>query len=310
MKRINPKIKVVGVGGAGSNAISRIAKSKIPRIDLVAINTDFQDLKKCQAHSKLRIGKKLTQGLGAGMNPEIGRLAAEEQREEIAEILKGSDTVFITAGFGGGTGSGASPVIAEISKNLGILTVAIVTKPFSFEGNQRLEIAQKGLEKLKAKVDSLISISNDRLLATLSPDISLSKAFWFGDEILRDAIQAISDLILVPGIINVDFASLKTVLKNSGTALFGIAKAQGEKRAENAALSALNSPLLDEPCKGAKGILFNVSGGKDLTLAEIEEIAKIFTKEINPQAKIIFGAVEDEKLKKGEIKVTLVATGF
>jgi len=308
--KINPKIKVVGVGGAGSNAVFRMMKSKIPGVDLIAINTDFQDLKKSQAHFKLRIGRKLTQGLGAGMNPEIGKLAAEEQREEITEILKGSDMVFVTAGLGGGTGTGASPVVAEISKSLGALTLAIVTKPFSFEGNQRMDIAKKGLERLKEKVDSLISISNNRLLATLSPDISLSKAFWFGDEILRQAVRAISDLVLVPGIINVDFASLKTVLKNSGTALFGIAKAQGEKRAETAALAALNSPLLDQSCQGAKGILFNVSGGEDLTLVEIEEIAKIFTKEINPQAKVIFGAVEDKKLKKGEIKVALVATGF
>jgi len=310
MKKAKPKIKVVGVGGAGCNAISRMAKAKIEEVELVAINTDLQDLKKVRADFKIRIGKNLTRGLGAGMNPEIGKEAAKEQKEEIKEILKDADLIFVTYGAGGGTGSGAGPVVADISKNLGILTVAIVTKPFSFEGVFRKEIAEKSLNVLKDKVDSLISISNDKLLSVLIPGIPLGEAFWAGDDILRQAVQGISDLILLPGIINVDFAAVKSVLKNSGTALFGIGWAEGEKRAQEAALGAINSPLLNKSCKGAKGVLFNVSGGKDISLSEIEEIAKIITKEVNPGAKIIFGAVQSEKLKKGEIKVTVIATGF
>ena len=310
MKKTKPKIKVVGIGGAGCNTVSRMAKVKIEGVELVVINTDLQDLKKVRADFKIRIGKNLTKGLGAGMNPEIGKEAAEEQREEIKEILKDGDLVFITYGSGGGTGSGAGPVIAETSKNLGILTVAIVTKPFSFEGIYRKKIAQKSLEELEERVDSLISISNDKLLSVLNPNISLALAFWVCDDILRQAVQGISDLITLPGIINVDFASVKSVLKNSGTALFGIGRAEGEKRAQDAALRAINFPLLSQSCKGAKGVLFNVSGGRDISLSEIEEIAKIITKEINPEAKIIFGAVQNEKLKKGELKVTLIATGF
>jgi len=310
MKKTKPKIKVVGIGGSGCNAILRMAKAKIEGVELVAINTDLQDLKKSRADFKIRIGKNLTKGLGAGMNPEIGKEAAREQKEEIKEVLKDADMVFITYGAGGGTGSGAGPVIAEISKNLGVLTVAIVTKPFSFEGIFRKQIAKKSLEELKEKVDSLISISNDKLFSVLNPNISLNSAFWACDDILRQAVQGISDLIVLPGIINVDFASVKSVLKNSGTALFGIGLAEGEKRAQEAALKAINSPLLDRSCKGAKGILFNVAGGRDISLSEIEEVAKIITKEVNPEAKIIFGAVQSENLKKGEIKVTVIATGF
>ena len=310
MKKTKPKIKVVGIGGSGCNAILRMAKAKIEGVELVAINTDLQDLKKSRADFKIRIGKNLTKGLGAGMNPEIGKEAAREQKEEIKEVLKDADMVFITYGAGGGTGSGAGPVIAEISKNLGVLTVAIVTKPFSFEGIFRKQIAKKSLEELKEKVDSLISISNDKLFSVLNPNISLASAFWVCDDILRQAVQGISDLIVLPGIINVDFASVKSVLKNSGTALFGIGLAEGEKRAQEAALKAINSPLLDRSCKGAKGILFNVAGGRDISLSEIEEVAKIITKEVNPEAKIIFGAVQSENLKKGEIKVTVIATGF
>ncbi|PJB99283.1 MAG: cell division protein FtsZ, partial [Candidatus Nealsonbacteria bacterium CG_4_9_14_0_8_um_filter_35_12] len=308
MKKTKPKIKVVGIGGSGCNAILRMAKAKIEGVELVAINTDLQDLKKSRADFKIRIGKNLTKGLGAGMNPEIGKEAAREQKEEIKEVLKDADMVFITYGAGGGTGSGAGPVIAEISKNLGVLTVAIVTKPFSFEGIFRKQIAKKSLEELKEKVDSLISISNDKLFSVLNPNISLNSAFWACDDILRQAVQGISDLIVLPGIINVDFASVKSVLKNSGTALFGIGLAEGEKRAQEAALKAINSPLLDRSCKGAKGILFNVAGGRDISLSEIEEVAKIITKEVNPEAKIIFGAVQSENLKKGEIKVTVIAT--
>jgi cell division protein FtsZ len=306
----NTKIKVVGVGGSGCNAISRMMKCKIESVDLIAINTDFQDLKKIRAHFKIRIGKNLTKGLGAGMNPEVGQKAAEEQREEIKEVLKGADMVFITYGGGGGTGSGAGPVIAEIAKNSGALTVGIVTKPFSFEGVFRKKIADKSLAKLKEKVDSLIVVSNDRLLSVLNNNIPLTKAFWICDEILRQAVQGISDLILQSGIINVDFANVRTIMRNSGSALFGMGWAKGEKRAEEAARKALNSPLLEISCKGAKGILFNVTGGADLSLSEVDEVAKIITQEVNPEAKVIFGATQDEKLPEGELKVMLIATGF
>jgi len=244
------------------------------------------------------------------MNPEVGRDSALEQKQEISEILKGSDLVFVTAGLGGGTGSGAAPVVAELSKNLKILTVAIVTTPFSFEGRARRKIAEQSLERLKQKVDSLITISNDKLLSFLNPEISLISAFWFCDDILRQAVQGISDLISSSGIINVDFANVKAVLKNSGSALFGVGRAQGSKRAKEAASLTVNSPLLDVSLKGAKGILFNVSGGRDLALSEIDEIAKIITREASSDAKVIFGAVYDKKLKNGELKVTLIATGF
>ena len=310
---MNPKIKVVGIGGSGGNAVSRMKKSKIEGVELIAINTDYQDLKKIKADLKLRIGKKTTQGLGTGMNPEIGKASAEEQRKEIEEILKGSDLVFLTGGLGGGTFTGAAPVVAEIAKNLGILTLAICTLPFSFEGNYRRKIALAGKEKLRDKVDALISIENDKLLENLDPKTSLITAFWLCDDILREGVKGISDLIILPGIINVDLASVKTILKDSGTALFGMARAAGEKRAEMAAKAAITSPLLDISPKGAKGILFNVSGGQDLSLSEIEEIGRILTQEINPQAKVIFGASQrgpDEKLRKGEIKVTVIVTGF
>ncbi len=304
------KIKVVGVGGSGSNAVSRMMKCKIKGVNLVAVNTDAQDLKKARAHLKLRIGKNLTQGLGAGMNPEIGKKAAQENKEEISKILKGSDMIFVTCGLGGGTGSGASPVIAEIAKNSGALTVAVVTKPFSFEGSFRRKIAENSLKKLKEKVDSLISVQNDKLLEILAPQTSVLNAFWMCDEILRQAVQGISDLIVLPGIINVDFADIKTIMENSGTALFGIGRAKGERRAERAALSAINSPLLNTSITGAKGVLFNISGGQDISLSETDEVAKVITENVLPDAKVIFGAVQSETLRKGEIKVTVIATGF
>ena len=307
---MNPKIKVVGIGGSGGNAISRMKKSKITGVELIAINTDYQDLKKIKADLKLQIGQKTTQGLGTGMNPEIGKRAAEEQKEDIEEILKGADMIFLTGGLGGGTFSGAAPVVAEISRNLGILTIAICTLPFSFEGNYRRKIALAGKEKLKEKVDALIVIKNDKLLENLDPKISILSAFWLCDDILREGVKGISDLIMRPGIINIDFASVKTILKDSGTCLFGLGLARGEKRAEMAAKNALYSPFLDVSPKGAKGVLFNVSGGRDISLSEIEEIGRILTQEINPQAKVLFGAVEDEKLPKGEIKVTVIVTGF
>ena len=277
---------------------------------MIVINTDAQDLAKARADLKIRIGKKTTQGLGSGMDPETGRKSAIENRQEIIDALKGADMVFITCGLGGGTGSGAVPVIAEIAKELGILTLAVVTTPFSFEGRVREKIAANAYRKLKEKVDTLISISNNKLLSTLDPSVSLLDAFWACDDILRQAVQGISDLILLPGIINVDFADVKAIMANAGSALFGVGKAQGEKRAERAALAAINSPLLDISPKGAKGLLFNISGGKDISLSEIDEVAKVITREINPGAKVIFGAVQDEKLQKGEIKVTVIATGF
>jgi len=304
------KIKVVGVGGSGSNAISRMARCDIKGVELVAVNTDAQDLAKTKADFKLRIGRKITQGLGTGMNPEIGKKSALENRQEISEILRGSDMVFITCGLGGGTGTGAAPVIAEVTKELGILTLAVVTKPFSFEGQVRMRIAENGQRRLKENVDTLISISNDKLLSTLDPNTPLINAFWACDDVLRQAVQGISDLIMLPGIINVNFADIKTIMQNAGSALFGVGRAQGEGRAEKAALAAINSPLLDISIKGARGILFNVSGGKDISLSEIDEVAKVITREINPEARIIFGAVQDEKLKEGEIKVTVIATGF
>ena len=304
------KIKVVGVGGSGGNAISRMKKCKIEGVELIAVNADDQDLKKIKADVKVRIGKKITQGLGTGMNPDIGRRAAEEQRTEIEEVLKGADMVFVTYGAGGGTGTGAGPVIAEIARNLGALTVAIVTKPFSFEGQVRSQLAEKGLEMLKGKVDSLIAISNDKLLEILDSNTALLSAFWICDDILHQAVKGISDLIMLPGIVNVDFANVKTIMANSGTALFGVGRARGEKRAEEAALRAINSSLLNINLRGAKGILFNVSGGKDISLSEIDEVAKVICQEISPEAKVIFGAVLDEKLKGGEIKVTVIATGF
>ena len=303
------RIKVVGAGGAGCNVISRMMKCNIRGIDLIAVNTDAQSLNKASANIKLQIGKEATKGLGSGMNPEIGQLSAEESREEIKEALKDSDMVFIAYGSGGGTGTGAGPVIAEIAKSSGALTIAVVTRPFAFEGKQRNAIAQAGLENLKEKVDALITISNDKLFSILEPDVSLTNAFWVCDEILRQAVQGISDLIVLPGIINVDFADVKTIMKNSGTALFGIGVARGEKRAEKAAIAALNSSLLDNSCRGAKGVLFNVSG-QDIRLLEINEVAKIITQEITPETRVIFGAIQNEKLNKGEIKVTIIATGF
>jgi len=306
----NTKIKVIGVGGSGCNALSRMMKCKIKGVELIAVNADAQDIQRTRAHTKVRIGRSLTKGLGTGMNPEIGRQAAEEQREEIQEAVRGADMVFVTCGLGGGCGSGASSVVAEIAKKSGALTLAVVTKPFSFEGIQRIEIAQNSLRILKGKVDTLISISNDKLLSILEPKTTVLNAFWLCDETLRQAVQGISDLIVLPGIINIDFADVKAIMKDSGSALFGIGKARGVERAKEAAKKALNSPLLDISCKGAKGVLFNVSGGKDISLSEIDEAAKIITQEVSPEAKVIFGAIQDEKLKKGEIKVTVIATGF
>lgn len=304
------RIKVIGIGGSGNHAIQRMLTEKIHGVELVAINTDGQDLHQSGAPSKIHIGKNLTRGLGAGMNPEIGRQAAEESKEDIQEIVKGADMVFLTCGLGGGTGTGAGPIIAEVAKESGALTVAIVTKPFAFEGAQRLKIAETGWNQLREKVDSLITIPNDRLLSVIERKTSLLEAFKIVDEVLRQGVQGISDLITIPGIVNVDFADVRAIMANSGSALMGIGRASGEDRAIEAAKAAISSPLLEIAIDGAKGVLFNVAGGSDLSMAEINDAAKIITESIDLDAKVIFGATQDDTLKKGEIKVTVIATGF
>jgi len=309
-KTLSANIKVIGVGGSGGNAVSRMKKARIKGVELIALNTDYQDLKKIKADVKLRIGEKITEGLGTGMKPMIGELAAKESKDKIYESLKGADLIFIAGGLGGGTGSGASPVVAQIAKKTGALTVAIVTLPFSFEGAYRRKIAEASKRTLKQNVDALLVIKNDKLLHYLEPTTSLLNAFWLCDDVLREAVKGISDLIMLPGIVNIDFADVKSILKNSGNVLFGMGRSRGEKRALEATALALNSPLLDITPRGAKGVLFNVSGGEDISLFEIEEIGKIITKEINPKADVIFGAVHDEQLRKGEIKVTVIVTGF
>jgi len=303
-------IKVIGIGGAGGNAIDRMVQCKIKGIDLIAVNTDVQDLKKIRASQKIRIGPESTRGLGAGMNPDLGRKAALESKEELVDVLQGVDMVFLTAGLGGGTGGGAIPVLAGIAKSQGVLTIAVVTKPFSFEGSWRTRLAERALQELKNKVDTLLVIPNDQILKLSDQDTSVISAFWKADEILRQAVQGISDLIVVPGIINVDFADLKTIMKNSGKAVFGMGQAKGEKRIETALDLALHSPLLNMSIKGAKGVLFNVAGADDMSLSEINEAAQKMKQEVSSQAKIIFGAVQDKSLKAGEVKITVIATGF
>jgi cell division protein FtsZ len=304
------RIKVVGVGGGGNKAIQRMMASKIHGVEFIAVNLDAQDLNIAEAPTKILIGKNITRGLGAGMNPEIGRQAAEDSMDEINDAIKGSDMVFITAGMGGGTGTGAAPIIAEISRQAGALTVGVVTKPFSFEGAARMRIADEGWNLLRDKVDALITIPNDRLLSIIDRKTPLLEAFAKVDDVLRQGVQGISDLITIPGIINVDFADVKAVMANSGSALMGIGFASGEDRAMEAAKAAISSPLLEVAIDGARGVLFNVSGGTDLAMAEINEAARVITDKIDRDAKVIFGAVHDEKLKKGEIKITVVATGF
>lgn len=304
------KIKVIGVGGSGGNAISRMLNAKIKGVHFVAINTDVQDLHHTPAPCKIHIGKNTTRGLGAGMNPELGRLSAEENRDEIQKSLEGADLVFITCGLGGGTGSGGAPVVAEIAKDLGILTIAVVTKPFSFEGTQRAKIAEQSLSQLKERVDTLITIPNDKVLNIIDKKTTLTSTFLLIDDILRQAVQSISDLIVFPGIINVDFADVRAIMQNSGIALIGSGVASGEDRAIEAAKKAINSPLLEVSVNGAQSVLFNISGGPDLTMSEINDAAKIITESVASDAKIIFGATQDERLRRGEIKITVVATKF
>ena len=310
LKHEMAKIKVVGVGGGGGNAISRMRKELFRGVDFIGINTDTQDLELCNADTKIHIGKNLTKGLGTGMNPDLGRQAAEETRAEIVEAIKGADLVFITAGLGGGTGSGASAVVAEAAKEMGALTIAVVTKPFSFEGAQRGRIAQEALTKLKDKVDTLIVIPNDRIFTVIDKETTLVKAFEIVDDILRDAIQGIAELIAMPGIINVDFADVKAIMENAGTALVGIGESSGQDRAMTAVGQAINSPLLEVSIEGAKGVLFGISGAKDLKMTEINDIAKTISEAVDPSAKIIFGAYHDKNMKAGSVKVTLIATGF
>lgn len=304
------KIKVVGVGGSGGNGISRMIDAKIKGVEFVAINTDAQALHNSKAQEKIHIGKNLTKGLGAGMNPEIGRQAAEENRDEIQEVLKGADMVFVTCGLGGGTGSGAAPIVAETAKELGALTVGVVTKPFAFEGSQRRSIAEEALANLKDRVDTLITIPNDKLLSIIDRKTTLINAFRIVDDVLRQGVQGISDLITKPGLVNVDFADVRAIMEDSGSALMGIGIASGDNRAVEAAKDAINSPLLELSIDGAKGVLFNISGSSDVTMLEISEAANIITENIDPNAKVIFGAVADDQIRKGEIQITVVATGF
>lgn len=304
------KIKVIGVGGAGGNAVSRMAESGIRGVEFIAINTDAQDLDFCAARKKIYIGKNLTKGLGTGMNPELGKQAAEENRQEISEALKGADLIFITAGLGGGTGSGASPLIAELAKETGALTLAVVTRPFTFEGAQRNRIAQEALVKLKEKVDALIAIPNDRIFSIIQKDTPLVKAFEAIDEILKNAVHGIADIISSPGLVNVDFADVKTIMQNAGTAIVGLGIAGGQDRALAAVTQAVQSPLLETSIDGAKGVLFGVASNRDLKMAEINDVAKIIAEAIDPGAKVIFGAYNDKRLKSGKLKITLIATGF
>lgn len=303
------KIKVIGVGGGGSNAVNRMIEAGLQGVDFIAVNTDAQALKLSKAETKLQLGAKLTRGLGAGANPEIGKRAAEESKEQIEEALQGADMVFITAGMGGGTGTGAAPVIAEIAKQLGALTVGVVTRPFSFEGRRRATHAEAGIQALKEKVDTLIVIPNDRLLEIVDKNTPMLEAFREADNVLRQGVQGISDLIAVPGLINLDFADVKTIMSDKGSALMGIGIASGENRAVEAAKKAISSPLLETSVDGAQGVLMNITGGTNLSLYEVHEAAEIVAAASDPEVNMIFGSVINEDLKD-EIIVTVIATGF
>ena len=303
------KIKVVGVGGGGNNAVNRMITSGLQGVEFIAINCDAQALLLSKAQNRIQIGEKLTKGLGAGANPEIGQKAAEESRELLVEQLRGADIVFVTAGMGGGTGTGAAPIVAECAREAGALTVGVVTKPFSFEGKRRMNQAEAGIVNLKDRVDTLITIPNDRLLQVIDRRTSMLDAFRIADDVLRQGVQGISDLISVPGLINADFADVKTIMSNAGSALMGIGTAKGENGAVAAAEAAIKSPLLEASIEGARGVLFNITGGKDLSLFDVTEASNIITEAVDPDANIIFGAVIDEKLDD-EIRVTVIATGF
>lgn len=302
-------IKVVGVGGGGNNAVNRMIEHGVQGVEFIAVNTDAQALNLSKAEIKMQIGTKLTRGLGAGANPEVGRKAAEESKEQIEEVLKGSDMVFVTAGMGGGTGTGAAPVIASVAKELGALTVGVVTRPFTFEGRKRATQAVSGIEGLKNSVDTLIVIPNDRLLEIIDKNTPMLEAFREADNVLRQGVQGISDLIATPGLINVDFADVKTIMSDKGSALMGIGIATGENRATEAAKKAISSPLLETSIDGAHGVLMNITGGNNLSLYEVQEAAAIVTSAADQEVNVIFGSVINEELKD-EIVVTVIATGF
>lgn len=316
MAKVNPeiesfaRIKVIGIGGSGKGALNHMINSKLQGVEFVAMNTDTQDLHHSLAEKKIHIGKNLTKGLGAGMDPEVGKRSAEETREEIQDVIKGADMVFIAGGMGGGTGTGAAPVVASVAKNEGILTIGVVTKPFFFEGASRMKLAERGLEELEKEVDALIVIPNDRLLSVIDKNTTVKQAFEMCDEVLKQAVEGISDIIRTAGTINLDFADIKRILKDSGTALMGVGRGMGENRAREAATAAVNSPLLDVSIHGAKGVLFAIYGAEDLGMYEVQEAAKIITESVDKDAKIIFGIATDTALKKDEIKVTVIATGF
>jgi len=302
-------IKVIGVGGGGTNAVNRMVDSGIRGVEFVAVNTDRQALLLSKAASKIQIGEKITRGLGAGANPDIGAQAAEESKAEITEALRGADMVFVTAGMGGGTGTGAAPIVAACAKEMGILTIGVVTKPFTFEGKKRLSQADRGIESLKGKVDTLVVTPNDKLLQIIDRKTSIVEAFKMADDVLRQGVQGISDLIAVPGLVNLDFADVKTIMLNTGMAHMGIGRASGENRAEDAAKQAVQSPLLETSIEGARGVIINITGGANLGLHEVNTAAEIIQRSVDPEANIIFGAVIDESLDE-DIVVTVIATGF
>ncbi|MDZ4240516.1 MAG: cell division protein FtsZ [Patescibacteria group bacterium] len=304
------RIKVVGVGGSGKNAVNHMINSRVKGVEFIAVNTDAQDLHHSLAKKKIQIGKNVTRGLGAGMNPDLGKRAVEETKEEIQESLKGSDMVFVTGGYGGGTCSAAAEPIVNMAKEVGALTVAVVTKPFFFEGQQRMRIAEQALEGMKKAVDAIIIIPNDRLLNVITKETTAKNAFAMCDEVLKQAVEGISDLITTPGMINIDFADIRSIMQDAGSALMGVGVSSGENRAVEAAKMAINSPLLDISISGAKGVLFSIAGGDDLTMFEIQEAAKIITESVDPDARIIFGTIYSDSLKKGEVKITVIATGF
>ncbi len=302
-------IKVIGVGGGGTNAVNRMVDSGIRGVEFVAVNTDRQALILSKAASKIQIGEKITRGLGAGANPDIGAQAAEESKSEITEALRGADMVFVTAGMGGGTGTGAAPIVAQCAKEMGILTIGVVTKPFTFEGKKRLSQAERGIESLKSKVDTLVVIPNDKLLQIIDRKTSIVEAFKMADDVLRQGVQGISDLIAVPGLVNLDFADVKTIMLNTGIAHMGIGRASGESRAEDAAKQAIQNPLLESSIEGAKGVIINITGGANLGLHEVNTAAEIVQRSADPEANIIFGAVIDESYDE-DIVITVIATGF
>ena len=304
------RIRVIGIGGSGGNAINHMINSKVRGVEFLAVNSDAQDLHRSLSKRKVHIGKNLTRGLGTGMNPDLGKRAAEETRQQVPEALQGSDMVFITCGMGGGTGTGAAPIIAKIAKEIGALVIAIVTKPFGFEGAQRKDIAERGLAELKKEVDAFIVIPNDKLLSLVEKTLSLKQAFALCDEVLREAVEGVSDIIRTPGDINTDFNDIKAVMEGAGPTLMGIGVAEGDERAKAAAQRAVNSPLLDISISGAKGVLWVVAHSDDLGIMEVHEASKIISESVDKNAKIIWGVMKDDKLKKGQVRIIVIATGF